>query len=395
MSNQRVLIVEDDERSGKLLRDVLVTNYYDAILVINGKLALEEFKKNPFNVVITDIEMPVMDGNELISHLKVFEYDPVIFVTTAHKEASVIIDIMKKGVYDYLIKPVDVNDILIKVKRAFETFELRKMKGIIEKEKTIRMENQIEWIKWQERIKNRGTSKSLTHKTMFNSLRTSFTQGAGFGSMTTLFNMIFSSARKEGDHFVVEIEEELMNLFNENTKMAEKAVNIFSDIEWIMTNEISKEKKSCNELHVLLKQTIGEMSQYEGINNNMLILSEKKPGFDKKYLRINTEFFHRALCELFINAIKFSEIGSKIYVILDVQHEQSIISIINQSQYNEDYDIYGIPPEYANIIFEPFFRISNSVFEQYNTLDFGLGLTEVEKIIEKHDGKSLGRITRI
>jgi signal transduction histidine kinase len=48
--------------------------------------------------------------------------------------------------------------------------------------------------------------------------------------------------------------------------------------------------------------------------------------------------------------------------------------------------ILGVPPEYEKIVFEPFYRLSKLVYEQFKTLDFGLGLTLIEKIIIKHGG---------
>jgi signal transduction histidine kinase len=50
-------------------------------------------------------------------------------------------------------------------------------------------------------------------------------------------------------------------------------------------------------------------------------------------------------------------------------------------------NVKGIPQEYENIIFEPFFRMVNNVYEKYDTIDYGLGLTIVEKIIRKHNGE--------
>ena len=104
----------------------LLARGYAAEAVNNGREALEKYKENNAQIVITDIEMPVMDGNELIKNLNTFEIPPVIFVTTSHKNPELIIDIMKKGVYDYIVKPVDMNDLLIKLNHAFETYSMKR-----------------------------------------------------------------------------------------------------------------------------------------------------------------------------------------------------------------------------------------------------------------------------
>lgn len=387
MSNERILIAEDDERSGKLLRDVLTANNYNAVLATNGRDALNEFRKQPSSVVITDLEMPVMDGNELIGHLREYEEEPVIFVTTAHVEASLIIDVMKKGVYDYLVKPVDVNDLLLKVKRALEIYELRKMKKAVDGEKVIRLENQMEWVRWQERMKHRKLGEGITYKTMFQSLRTSFTQGAGFGSMTTLLNMIHSFARKDGNRYIIEIEEEFMNLLDENAKMAEKAVNVFSDIEWIVSNELNLQPLSYDDIYSLILNAKDESGRLARIKNQVILLNDKKSGLSDKFVEMDGSFFSRVIKELLVNGMKFSEDNSKIYILYDISNKNMTLSVISKPRAADRSQMKGIPPEYANIIFEPFFRISNSVNENFDTLDFGLGLTEAEKIVEKHMGK--------
>ncbi|MCP4129752.1 MAG: hypothetical protein GY754_01930, partial [bacterium] len=63
------------------------------------------------------------------------------------------------------------------------------------------------------------------------------------------------------------------------------------------------------------------------------------------------------------------------------------ISVISDPTPTEK-GVIGIPPEYENIIFEPFFRMVSGVFEKYGTIDFGLGLTRVEKIFGKHNGRA-------
>ena len=62
------------------------------------------------------------------------------------------------------------------------------------------------------------------------------------------------------------------------------------------------------------------------------------------------------------------------------------ISMINEPE-KSDEGIVGIPVEYGKVVFEPFYRLSKIVFEQYSTLDFGLGLTLIEKIVNKHGGE--------
>ena len=83
---------------------------------------------------------------------------------------------------------------------------------------------------------------------------------------------------------------------------------------------------------------------------------------------------------------KFSKKNSYISVILGMESGNAVISVINDPD-KGDSAIIGIPPECESEVFEPFYRLTSFVFEQYNSLDFGLGLTLVDKIISRHGGE--------
>ena len=67
-----------------------------------------------------------------------------------------------------------------------------------------------------------------------------------------------------------------------------------------------------------------------------------------------------------------------------------MVSVINDPE-KSDEGIIGIPVEYEKVVFEPFYRLTKVVHEQYNTLEFGLGLTLVEKIVAKQGGEVMAR----
>jgi YesN/AraC family two-component response regulator len=64
--------------------------------------------KNSFNLVITDIYMPVMDGVQFINNLLLFENKPVIIAQSVQSDMHLVIELMQNGIYDYLLKPYDV-----------------------------------------------------------------------------------------------------------------------------------------------------------------------------------------------------------------------------------------------------------------------------------------------
>jgi len=178
-------------------------------------------------------------------------------------------------------------------------------------------------------------------------------------------------------------------LFNEamkNVKIAQDAFKIFAGIDWIISNNIELDDTSVREIYSLIKGTISKYSKFTELNNNRIVINDLPKGLKNKKIKINPQYFNEAISELIINALKFSKPATNIIIMVYSQSNTLRISVINDPQKSSDGTI-GIPEEYGKVIFEPFYRISKLVYERYNTLDFGIGLTFVEKIITRHGGE--------
>jgi len=381
MAERKILIAEDDVITARTLQKFLELNGYSVETAYDGKNALDKFNSDPAKVVITDIDMPVMDGNELISNLASLEEPPVIFVTTIERSPELIIDIMKKGIYDYILKPVDMSDLLLKLKRAFETFEMKHSLEIARKEKLIRLENNLEWYKFEERILDRDT-KSMGAN-IFESLLTSFNQGAGIGSLVSLLAVMESTAKKDGADY--RISGELFEIIRSNTRAAEKALRTFGDMMTIVTGKITMEKLSLADLHNLISGRIADMAEMASIKKHHILLSDKKDFFKDHFIEMNKNYFLQAVEEIILNSLKYSPEGSSVILLFLAQKEMFSISVINDILAGEK-GIKGIPTGYENLVFEPFYRLTKTVNDSYQTLDYGLGLTLTEKIITKLGG---------
>ena len=112
----KILIAEDDRELRQLFSHVLTRNGYAVKGVSNGKEALDAMDNDYFDLVITDIMMPVLDGYELVRQLRdIGNITPVLMITA--KDAF---DDMSQGFVsgtdDYMVKPVNVNEMLLRVK---------------------------------------------------------------------------------------------------------------------------------------------------------------------------------------------------------------------------------------------------------------------------------------
>ncbi|TGM48092.1 response regulator [Leptospira biflexa] len=383
MNEKRILLAEDDLISASLIHDSLTSLGYQVTHAEDGRKAKEFFAEAHYPIVITDFDMPEMNGIELIDFLKEEEYEPIIIVLTNHSEASLIIEIMKRGIYDYIVKPIETEELSLKLHRALEIYNIKKLEKVAKRERELRLEGHLDWVKWKEKIGGSGKFKNL-NQNLFESLKTSFNQGTGFGALVSLLKIVSDTSQIEGDYY--KIDTEIMSLIKSNAEMAEKALSTFTEIDNILNGRIELEKTSLSHLYNDMKNLATNLAPYLEIQNHHLYLSEKKPSFENKEININRDHFIAALTEIIINACKFSIPESSIHTVLYVEANSFVISTYNTPTIQFD-RMEGIPLEYENIIFEPFFRLTKFVHDDYKTLDFGLGLTKVESIIKRFDGK--------
>ena len=115
MTNIKVLLAEDDENLGMLLRDYLIAKNYDTKLFINGVVALGAFSTESFNLCIIDIMMPEMDGLTLAKRIRLTNPDvPLIFLTAKNQKED-IIEGFKTGADDYITKPFSMEELLYRM----------------------------------------------------------------------------------------------------------------------------------------------------------------------------------------------------------------------------------------------------------------------------------------
>jgi two-component system OmpR family response regulator len=113
--NNRILLVEDDQNFGIILRDYLILNNYDVIHAKNGMEGFEKFKKHDFDLCILDVMMPYKDGFTLAKEIKEKNPDiPIIFLTAKSLKEDVLKG-YKVGADDYLKKPFDSEVLIMKI----------------------------------------------------------------------------------------------------------------------------------------------------------------------------------------------------------------------------------------------------------------------------------------
>ena len=127
MSPARILIVEDDADHGRSLAEAIADLGYEAELSATGQAGVEAFRARGADVVLTDLVLPDIDGIEVMKAIRGRDAGrtPVILMT-AYGSIDSSVRAMKEGAYDYLQKPLDLDDLQAKVGRALEAARLRR-----------------------------------------------------------------------------------------------------------------------------------------------------------------------------------------------------------------------------------------------------------------------------
>jgi DNA-binding NtrC family response regulator len=122
----KILIVDDDELMRTTLRDLLEANGYPVMVASGGRQGVELFRKEPPSATLLDLRMPDMDGIETMQELKKLDPDvPIIFVT-AHAEIPAAVDAIKRGAYDFIVKPPKYDRLMFTLERAIDKLRLTK-----------------------------------------------------------------------------------------------------------------------------------------------------------------------------------------------------------------------------------------------------------------------------
>ena len=122
----RVLVAEDEEITRKHIVGTLIAEGYEVEGVDNGADALRKIKSGDYDVLIADIKMPRMTGLELLLRVKAVSPETEVIVITGFGSISSAVDAMKKGAFDYLPKPFDLDELVLKINKVRDKNMLRK-----------------------------------------------------------------------------------------------------------------------------------------------------------------------------------------------------------------------------------------------------------------------------
>ena len=129
----KVLIVDDDKGIRRTLRDILEFEKYEVEESPDGLDAVVKIKQNDYDVIILDIKMPKMDGMEAIERIQILRPDTPVVMISGHGNIDTAVEAVKKGAFDFIQKPPDLNRLLITIRNAMDKSSLITEKNILQK----------------------------------------------------------------------------------------------------------------------------------------------------------------------------------------------------------------------------------------------------------------------
>ena len=120
MKAMKMMLVDDEKRFLSTTQKLLTKKGIDAVTATSGVQALEMLERKHVHVVILDVKMPGMDGNETLREIKRRFPLVEVIMLTGHATVESAIDGLKSGATDYLMKPTEIDELIVKAREAFQ-----------------------------------------------------------------------------------------------------------------------------------------------------------------------------------------------------------------------------------------------------------------------------------
>ena len=120
----KILVIDDERSIRNTLKDILEYEKYEVDLAEDGNKGLEKVQDAEYDIILCDIKMPGLDGIEVLERLNVVAADTPVVMISGHGNIDTAVESIKKGAFDYIEKPLDLNRLLITIRNATDKLNL-------------------------------------------------------------------------------------------------------------------------------------------------------------------------------------------------------------------------------------------------------------------------------
>ena len=363
----KLLYVEDSEVARESTLDML-SIFFDNIHVANdGEEGFSAFCNNEYDIIITDLNMPKMNGIEMIYKIRELNQDVVVLVLSAHDNPHYFLETISAGISGYLLKPIDTQQFTDMIKQSIKTINTAKELQEYKKHLEDKVNSQIKKIK-----ENTNAVKEKEKAEELLKMHSDFLANMSHEIRTPLNAILgFIELLLENENDTTK--KQYLDVINGSSKNLLNIINDILDLSKIQSGNLPIEYIDFNpkdefELTKGLFQAKLKEKNIELITN----LNELPPSLKGDIFRIK-----QVINNLLSNAIKFTDDNKHIF--LDVAYNDNNLHVSVRDEG------IGISDEYQNKIFEAFTQENSSTTRKYGGT--GLGLAISYKLIKAMDGE--------
>lgn len=350
--NINLLLVDDENQFRQTVAKRLMKRGVNVIQASSGQECLESITKDPVDVVVLDVKMPVMDGIETLHRIKEKHPDTEVIMLTGQASTRDGVDGIKSGAFDYLSKPIELEHLISKIRQAFDK-RIRKSEKKKEKDFRAKMEQQMIAT---ERLASLGTlAAGVAHE--INNPLAIIREAAGWMKSILLKNELSHVPRK-GD-------------FEMALGKIETGVERIRRITHQLLGSVKQTDSTISEVNLeeLVEETVA-LHQKDAADKVIEIFQED-PG--TAVIWTDPYKLRQVLINIINNAVHATDARGKITATIEALDDQVTLHITDTGR--------GIPREHLEKIFEPFFSTKPP------GEGTGLGLFVSRSIIDKLGGK--------
>jgi len=356
----KILVIEDEDQVRESYMDMFSFFGYNVESAPNGREGLARINKKDYDIIVTDLKMPEMDGLEVLKYIKKRKPFIEVIVITGYATLDNAIKAMKVGAYDYFTKPIDIDHVRIVLSKCVQKIRAK--------------QENAELKSLNEKLKDLNEMKDKFITLTNHELRTPVTVLKGYIELIEYF--LQDSKNREVN--------EAINIVTETMKELVSIVDQMHDI-----SSFDYGKNNLTYMDIDMQKLI------------MLIYKEMRVLYKKRRINLEIKFsappvlihgdynrIKRSVRELLQNALKFTPEGGNV----------SLVYVINGDVKNLYIKVtdngIGIPPDKQTLVFEPFYEVQDVINHMTSKTEFmgggiGLGLTLAKEVFESHQGALL------
>jgi signal transduction histidine kinase len=358
----KILVVDDEKEIRDFLFKALSrVGKFQVELASSGEEALQKIEKETFDLVLTDLKMPKMDGLQLIAEIAKLNPDILTMMMTGHGTIDSALEAMKRGASDYLMKPLSLDELMIRIRKVLE-----------ERQRFVRLKDFADQLeKANQELRKIDAIKSEFVSVASHELRTPL------AAIKNSVQLMLSG--KTG-----EINDNQSKFLSMAERNINRLTNILNDLLNLSRIESGKiELKFGNlELKGIIELTASSLRPQADVKSIQIEVDISEP---LPSVYGDPEKIEQILTNLIGNAIKFTLEGGKITI------SAKYLSKEKEGGYGDKVAVsvkdtgIGIPPEHLDAIFEKFHQVEGSLHRSVSGT--GLGLAITKGLVEAHQGK--------